>query len=98
MSFSLNPDSLKGAYMDTKYEIIKKYRLFLKAKQMTVILGTVSALCLFGFFLTQKYNLKLISALLLIFSVLSLVIFLIFCAAMRPMRKHILSLIQECQK
>lgn len=84
--------------MDTKYEIIEKYRLFLKAKQMIIILGTVSVLCLFGFFLTKRYNFKILSILLLIVSIFSLVIFLIFWASIRPMRKHILSLIQEYQK
>ena len=84
--------------MEYKDEIIKKYRLFFTAKKLVVALGTICVICLTLFFILQKYNVKFISILLLSLSILSFVIFIIFWIAIKPMKKHILSLIKEYEQ
>jgi cobalamin biosynthesis protein CobD/CbiB len=84
--------------MEFKDEIIKKYRLFFTAKKLTIALGTICVICLTLFLILKKYNLELLSILLLSLSILSFVIFIIFWIAIKPMKNHILDLIKEYEQ
>jgi len=81
--------------MDNKNEIMKKYNLFLKAKKMKLFSGTLSVLFLFSFFITWKYDHKVLSISMLILSIVLIAIFIMFWFTARPMQKHILNLIEE---
>lgn len=81
--------------MDNKNEIMKKYNLFLKAKKIKIFSGTFSILLLISFFITWKSNLKVLSISMLILSIVLIVIFIMFWFTAKPMKKHILNLIEE---
>jgi len=81
--------------MGNKNEIMKKYNLFLKAKRMIIFSGTFSVLFLFIFFISWKYDLKVLAIVMLILSIALFAVFIMFWTTARPMRKHILNLIEE---
>jgi uncharacterized membrane protein len=83
------------AFMNNKNEIIKKYSLFLKAKKLIIFSGILSVLFLFSFFIAWIYNLKGLSIIMLILSIVLIAIFIIFWITVRPMKEHILNLIDE---
>jgi cobalamin biosynthesis protein CobD/CbiB len=79
-------------------EIIRKYDLYKQAKKMIVSFGIITTIMLFGYMVMAKAGIKACSILMLVLSIISFVIFLVLWIALRPMKKHILSLIEEYKK
>lgn len=84
--------------MKLKNEIKRKYILFQISKRLTILSATLMAISLFGYLTLKGLNINLVSIALLSLFIISFVIFLIFWMAIRPMKKHILSLIKEYEK
>jgi hypothetical protein len=84
--------------MNIKHEIVKKYNMFFKVKKMIMALGTVSAFSLFGYFLTHKYNHNTLSFTFLVLFLIFMFMFTLLWLSVKPMKKHILNLIEENQK
>lgn len=81
--------------MELKKEIMKKYILFQRSKKLTILSATLMVISLFGYLTLKSLNINLVSIALLSLFIISFVIFFIFWMAIRPMKKHILSLIKE---
>lgn len=84
--------------MEIKQEIMKKYKLFLRAKKLIIVFGIISTLFLTSFLGAQRYNLKILSIFFIVLSCISLGIFIITWVSIKYSKKHILGLIEEYEK
>lgn len=79
-------------------EIIRKYDLYKRAKKMIILFGIITTIMLFGYMVMSKAGVKVGSILMLVLSIISFALFLVLWIALRPMKKHILNLIEEYKK
>ena len=79
-------------------EIIRKYDLYKRAKKMIILFGIITTIMLFGYMVMSKAGVKVGSILMLVLSIISFALFIVLWIALRPMKKHILNLIEEYKK
>lgn len=84
--------------MKDNNEIIRKYDLYKRAKKMIILFGIITTIMLFGYMVMAKAGVKVGSILMLVLSIISFALFIVLWIALRPMKKHILNLIEEYKK
>ncbi|RBP63336.1 hypothetical protein DES36_11079 [Alkalibaculum bacchi] len=84
--------------MDIKQEIANEYLRFLKAKKNMFFIGILCALCFVVFYISHRYELRLISSIFLILSILLFITFIIYRIVQSRMKKNALKLIEEYEK
>jgi hypothetical protein len=81
--------------MHSKKEIVQKYAMFLRVKMMVITLGVLSTILLSLYFFTRTYMGSVFSVIILIFTMISLISFVIMGVSIIPIRKNILHLIND---